>query len=108
MLSDEELPIRRRWRQAQLIAEHFWRRWSREYVPTLIKREKWTKDTRQLQVGDVVLVAENNTPRGLWPIARVTKVFPGSDQRVRSVELKTRSGTYVRPVVKVALLERAT
>lgn len=108
MLSDEELPTRRRWKQAQLIAEHFWRRWSREYVPTLIKREKWTRDTRQLQVGDVVLVAENSTLRGLWPIARVTKVFPGSDQRVRSVELKTRSGTYVRPVVKVALLERAT
>ena len=104
---DEELSTRQRWRYAQQIVEHFWRRWSKEYVPTLIKRQKWTKDTRQLQVDDVVLIADNNAPRGRWPIARVTKVFPGSDGRVRSVELKTKTGTYVRPAVKPCLLERA-
>ena len=105
--SEEDLTTRRRWRHAQQIAEHFWRRWSKEYVPTLMKREKWTRDTRQLQVDDVVIVADNNAPRGRWPIARVTKVYPGSDGRVRSVELKTRTGTYVRPVVKICLLEKA-
>lgn len=56
-------------------------------------------------MGDVALVAENNTPRGRWPLARVVKVFPGSDGRVRTVELKTKNGTYVRPVVKLCVLE---
>ena len=108
VFSEEDLSTRRRWRHAQQIVEHFWNRWSKEYVPTLLKREKWTADTRQLQVDDVVIVADKNVPRGRWPIARVTKVFPGSDGRVRSVELKTKtSGTYVRPVVKICLLEKA-
>ena len=105
--SEEDLSTRRRWRHAQQIAEHFWRRWSKEYVPTLMKREKWTRDTRQFQVDDVVIVADNTAPRVRWPIAQVTKVYPGSDGRVRSVELRTRTGTYVRPVVKICLLERA-
>ena len=105
--SDEQLCLRRRWRHAQQIAEHFWKRWSKEYVPTLMKRGKWTKEVQHLQVDDVVLVAEDNTPRGRWPIARVTNVFPGPDGRVRTVELKTKTGVYVRPVVKVCLLERA-
>ena len=72
-----------------------------------MKREKWTQDTRQLAVGDVVLVVEDNAPRGRWPIARVSKLFPGSDGRVRSVELKTASGTYVRPVAKLCRFQEA-
>ena len=105
--TDERIGIRRRWKHAQQIAEHFWRRWTREYVPTLIKREKWTRDTQPLAVGDVVLVAEDNLPRGRWPLARVSKLLPGRDGRVRSAELKTRSGSYVRPVVKMCRLEEA-
>ena len=105
--SDERLNVKRRWKQAQLIVEHFWKRWSREYVPTLMRREKWNRDTRQLTVGDVVLVAEDNAPRGRWPIGWVSKLFPGSDGRVRSVELTTGSGTYVRPVAKLCLFEEA-
>ncbi|XP_043206456.1 uncharacterized protein LOC122372869 [Amphibalanus amphitrite] len=97
----------RRWRHSQQIADHFWRRWTREYLPTLIGRQKWTKDTRNIQIDDVVLVAESNVPRGRWPLARVAKVFPGSDGRVRSVELNTPSGTYVRPVVRLCVLEES-
>ena len=66
-----------------------------------MKHEKWTQDTQPLAVGDVVLVTEDNAPRERLPIARVSKIFPGPDGRVRSVELKTRSGSYVRPVVKL-------
>ena len=107
VFSSEELCMKRRWRHSQQIADHFWRRWTREYLPTLIRRQKWTKETRGIRVGDVVLVAENTTPRGHWPLARVTKVFPGSDGRVRSVELRTQSGTYVRPVIRLCLLEES-
>ena len=105
MFSGEQLSLRRRWRHAQLLAEHFWKRWHKEYLPTLMKRSKWSGESRRIQVGDVVLVADNNAPRGRWPLARVAKVSPGSDGRVRTVELKTKSGTYVRPVVKLCVLE---
>ena len=106
MFSGEQLSFRRRWRHAQQLAEHFWKRWHKEYLPTLMKRTKWSRESRRVQVGDVVLlVTDNNLPRGRWPLARVVKVFPGSDGRVRTVELKTKSGTYVRPVVKLCVLD---
>ena len=68
--------------------------------------EKGQKDVRNVEVGDLVLLADPNSPRGLWPLARVTQVFPGPDKRVRSVEIKTSGGgVYRRPVVKIAVLE---
>ena len=57
-LSHEDLCVRRRWHHSQQIADRFRRRWTREYLPTLIRRQKWTEDTRSMQIGDVVLVAE--------------------------------------------------
>ena len=41
-----------------------------------------------------------------WPLARVTAVFPGQDGLVRVAEVKTATGTYKRPVVKLSLLHR--
>ena len=35
---------RKRWRQSQALARHVWRRWLKEYLPTLIARSKWDKD----------------------------------------------------------------
>ena len=39
----EDLYARRRWRQTQYIADLFWKRWVREYLPLLQTRQKWTR-----------------------------------------------------------------
>ena len=83
---------------------HVWERWRREHLPELTVRRKWLQETRNLETGDLVVVDENE-PRELWPLARVVKPFRGSDGRVRSAELKTAGGTYVRPVARLCLLE---
>ena len=55
---------RRRWRQIQYLADQFWKRWSREYIPLLQKRRKWNNSRRNVAVGDIiVLVAYETTPR---------------------------------------------
>ena len=54
---------RRRWRQIQYLADQFWKRWSREYIPLLQKRQKWKNSRRNLAVGDTVLVADETTSR---------------------------------------------
>ena len=36
----EDLHCRRQWRQAQYLANLFWRRWIKEYLPTLQERKK--------------------------------------------------------------------
>ena len=71
----------------------------------LQRRQKWNKDNRDLKVGDLVLVVNDQTHRNAWPLARVLEVFEGGDNHVRSVKVKTAAGTYVRPVQKLCLLE---
>ena len=46
LVRDGDLCSRRRWKHVQAVAEHVWRRWSKEYVPTLVQRSKWRQEQR--------------------------------------------------------------
>ena len=103
-----EMDSRRRWRQSQVLADHIWKRWLSEYLPGLTVRNKWKKEERNHLVGDLVLLVDENKPRGQWSLGRVLEIHPSEDGRVRSMKIKTSQGTYVRPAAKVCLLEEAT
>ncbi|XP_069993531.1 uncharacterized protein [Penaeus vannamei] len=96
--------VRRRWRQFQYLADLFWKRWTKEYLPLLQERQKWTTRQRNLKVGDIVLSLDNKLPRGSWPLGRVLEVISDADGHVRSARLKTASGEYLRPISKMCLL----
>lgn len=97
---------RRRWRQVQYLADVFWRRWIREYLPQLQERQKWTYPSRNFAVDDIVLVDDDRVPRSSWPLGRIISVRKNStDEHVRSVTVKTRTSQYDRPVDKIVLLE---
>ena len=100
--------FRRRWKHVQLLAEMFWKRWMLEYLPTLQRRQRWRDEKPNLSVGDLVLMLDDQAPRNQWPLARVSQTFAGADGLVRSVEVKTASGAFRRPITKLCLLERAT
>ena len=89
---------------AQALADMVWRRRRKEYLPNLAVRPKWDKEKRNLK-GDVILIKNDDAPRSHWPLGRVKKIFPVSDGRVRTAEVKTPSGTLLRPVAKLCLLE---
>ena len=95
---------RRHWQQSQFIIDQFWRRWMREYVPELIGRDKWQQNTRPMCVGDKVLVVDENTRRGHWPIGVVTKTFAGDGGVVRRVSVKIGKSELIRPVIKLCLI----
>ena len=102
--TEEDKYARRRWRQVQFMADMFWKRWVREYLPTLQRRQKWLYPQRNYKVGDVVLVADPHAPRNSWPMGIVQEVNIGNQQLVRSVRVKTQSSTLVRPITKLVLL----
>ena len=52
-----------------------------------------------------MLMSDPNSPRGKWPLARVTKVYPGADGLVRSVQVRTANSYLDRPVSKLCFLE---
>jgi hypothetical protein len=41
----------------------------------------------------------------VWQKGKVVDVHPGIDNKVRSVTVKTGTGTYRRPVAKIAVLQ---
>ncbi|XP_045023699.1 uncharacterized protein LOC116925000 [Daphnia magna] len=95
---------RRKWKQAQFITDQFWRRWMREYLPSLIERKKWDKSVRPLRVGDNVLIMDENTRRGEWLTGQITKVFPSSDNVIRKAAVKTARSVLIRPVLKLCYI----
>ena len=82
------------------IMNGFWTRLLKEYLPTLRQRQKWHSTVDGIEVGDIVWILENNTPRGIWPVGRVQKVNKGKDNVVRSCLVKTTKGDSVKPAIK--------
>ena len=105
VVSENDKFSRKRWRQAQLLANDYWRRWLKEYVPTLQERPKWQQKKRNLHVRDIVLVVDDNVGRNQWALGRVQNVFPGADGLVRTVEVRAKGETLKQPVTKLCLLE---
>lgn len=99
---DSDLFLRKQWKKSQALADMFWRRWVREVLPDLLPRRKWNKETRALQVGDYVVIADPDSPRNTWPKGVIERTHPGKDGRVRLVEIRTATGIYKRPAARVA------
>jgi len=104
---EEVFNPRKRWHRVQQLISQVWKRWRREFLPSLNVRKKWFHPHRNLSEGDVVLMVEPNASRGDWPLARVKEVFPGADGLVRVVKVVARGKEYLRPVHRLCPLEYA-
>ncbi|XP_052750491.1 uncharacterized protein LOC113515828 [Galleria mellonella] len=82
----------------ELLRQQFWKRWQLEYVSELQQRQKWRIPDRQLQINDLVLLKEDNSPPMCWRMGRICSLFPGQDGVVRVVEIKTAAGNFRRAV----------
>ena len=76
---------RTRYLLIQKITNQFWTTWQKVYFPTLLTRQKWHHEERNLCVGDVCMMKDSNSLRGEWKICRVGKVFPDVHGKVRNV-----------------------
>lgn len=88
----------------QQLNQHFWKRWSREYITELQQRTKWRAQGRNLQKGAMVLVKDDNLPTLLWRIGRVVEVYPGPDGINRVAVIKTVNGNIKRGFSKICPL----
>lgn len=79
--ADMAAALRSSYQRSQLLSDAVWNRWLKEYFPTMNKRSKWLAESKPVQVGDLVYVAEGN--RRAWVRGRIQQVIPGSDGRIR-------------------------
>ncbi|XP_066941064.1 uncharacterized protein [Macrobrachium rosenbergii] len=87
-LWDESNNPRQSFQFMQKIVNSFWKRWQRDYFSSLLVRQKWHTQHRNLRPGDIVLIQENNIVKGAWKMAEVAVAVPRSDGQVRDVTLR--------------------
>ena len=116
----QDLYLQKRWRRVQYLANIFWTRWRQEYLDSINKRQKWSSERRNISVGDLVLLCDENAARSEWRLARVVECFMSKDGLVRSVKIqlasneldrqgkRTKEPTFLtRPIQKLILLIEA-
>ena len=96
---------RKQWRQVQYLANVFWSRWIKEFLPLLQKRQKWCQTKNNLSVNDVVLVVDKALPRGAWCMGRVIEVYPDSNGLVRTARVRIKHSVVLRPISKLCLID---
>ncbi|XP_039524444.1 uncharacterized protein LOC120477094 [Pimephales promelas] len=113
----EDLYAKKRWRQVQYLSEQFWSRWRKEYLANISLRQRWHALRRNVQVGDIVIVKEEETPRNEWRLARVVEVCKADDGLVRKAKIQigdrklgkrgerlTKPSVIERPIQKLVVL----
>ncbi|XP_055838266.1 uncharacterized protein LOC129906506 [Episyrphus balteatus] len=97
-ITDSKIGSLNKFRQMQHIQQHFWKRWSAEYLHLLQQRVKWETESNNLKNDTLVLIEEDNIPPMRWKLGRVIETFKGSDNKVRVANVKTQTGTYQRAI----------
>lgn len=90
--------------QQQHIIQNFWKSFHREYLNNLQTRNKNRFPERNLQVNDLVLLVDDNLPTLKWKSGIITRTFPGDDNLVRTVEVRTNGSLFRRASARVCLL----
>lgn len=62
------------------------------------------KQSKNVEVGDIVLIKEDDLPPSKWLLGRIIEVFPDSEGRVRRVRIKTATTTLMRSIHKLSVL----
>ena len=66
---DDSDNIVKRYQFINQVVNSFWKKWQRDFFPTLIIRQKWHVKRRNVRVGDIVLVQDMDAFKGVWKLA---------------------------------------
>ena len=92
-----DLTLTDRWKLCQSLVQQFWESWSRSYLSSLQKRNKWVKPTPNLKEGDLVMMLDESKLQSspmakplisTWRMGKITATYPGSDGLVRAADVE--------------------
>lgn len=108
---DVELPsapkMLSKWQNLQYAQRMFWKKWRQSYLSCLASRNKWKNPAENFEVGDVVLITDDNCPPQQWPFGRILETHPGRDGLVRNVTLKCNGKPIARAIQRLVKLPLA-
>ncbi|GFX28542.1 integrase catalytic domain-containing protein [Trichonephila clavipes] len=66
-------------------------RFTNEYLSQLIQKHN-EKESRDPQIGEVVLVGDDNKKRLFWALAKIIELIPGRDGKIRTIHMYSERG----------------
>ncbi|XP_045541455.1 uncharacterized protein LOC123722945 [Papilio machaon] len=106
-LGDSKESTLQGYERLEKMQQHFWQRWQREYLSEMQQRTKWKSSTSKLDIGDMVLLADDNAPPLSWKLGRVLRLITGSDGIARVADITTNKGCVRRSLVRLCKLPTA-
>ena len=88
--AEDDIGCNRRYRHVTERLQHFWMRWSREYLTDL--RESLHCNTKKVvkepKVGDIVIIYKDGVKRNSWKMAIIEDLIQGKDDPVRGAKVR--------------------
>lgn len=103
-LTDRATSWLTRHQRIEQLRQHFWSRWSKEYISELQQRTKWRSCKNSIKLGSLVLIKEENLPPLKWKLGRIISLHPGTDNISRVADIKTTTGIIRRAFTKICPL----
>ncbi|GFW74204.1 integrase catalytic domain-containing protein [Trichonephila clavipes] len=103
-ITNTSLSLSCRWKSLLKLRQHFWDRWHKEVLHHYQSRPKWKASQSEVQVGNLVLISDDNRPPLSWQMGRILKLIPGTDGTNRVAILQTGSGLTRRSINKIVVL----
>ena len=77
-----------RYRLVHHVTNAFWKKWSDVASPSLVIRQKWHQTSRDVCVGDLVLICDSSPIKAKYKLSVVDAVHPSADGHVRSATVR--------------------
>ncbi|GFS49767.1 DUF5641 domain-containing protein [Nephila pilipes] len=101
----DKINLTKRWRYHQRLRKQFRKRFRDKYLGLLVQRPLKRKFVRPIKINDIVLVGQDNLKRSDWLIGRVIDIYPGKDNQVRAMKVKTKARELTRLFKKLYPIE---
>ena len=85
--------VKSRVKLINMSVDHFWKRWSREYLVDLRETHKGKTKSKiaSIKLGDAVMIHEDNRKRSRWAMGVVEETISGKDGVIRGARLRKLS-----------------
>ncbi|XP_059045698.1 uncharacterized protein LOC131841400 [Achroia grisella] len=93
-----------RYQRVEQIRQHFWTRWSKEYISEMQIRNKWKTRQADLKPNTLVLIKDDHLPSLKWRLGRIISTLPGKDGVSRVADIRTETGIVRRAFSKICPL----
>lgn len=98
--------LRQAWKENQRLTELFWKRFVKDYLPTLTRRTKWIEPVKPLEIGNIAIDFDPAYPRNSYPKVRIIDRIMDSTGQVRRVRVQfAKSSMLWRPASSIGRLD---